>query len=58
MELAAYKKHHLGVRMNIFLETFAVTKIADDKWRNYRFKKLMQIEFDKTNYKKHEDQNL
>lgn len=58
MEIAAYKKHHLGVRMNIFLETFAVTKIADDKWRNYRFKKILQIEFDKATNKEYERENL
>lgn len=55
---AAQKKRRLGVRMNVFLDTFAVTKIRDDLWRNYRFKKVLRIEFDKTKYNPCDDENL
>ena len=57
-ENAADKKRRLGVRMNIFLETFAVTKISDERWKNYRFKKLMGVEFDKAVHSENEQRNL
>ena len=56
--IAARKKHHLGVRMNVFLDTFALTKIDDNLWRNYRFKKLMTLEFDKHRYNPCDEKNL
>jgi hypothetical protein len=55
---AAKCKREQGVRMSIFCEPFAVTKLAEDRWVDYRVKKILEVNFGKPPSNKWEQEKL